>query len=95
MKKGRVERPGAGQQQQQLGNTAGVYVNGMGMNGDGCDERDERDGSDEWDERHGYERYGNGDEHGDGPDADAQPNDEPHDDWELTHACSHVSGWKP
>ena len=36
MKKGRVGRPGAGQQQQQqqqLGNTAGVYANGMGMNG--------------------------------------------------------------
>ena len=37
VKKGRVGRPGAGQQQQpqqqQLGNTAGVYVNGMGMNG--------------------------------------------------------------
>ena len=34
VKKGRVGRPGASQQQQQqLGNTAGVYVNGMGMNG--------------------------------------------------------------
>ena len=35
VKKGRIGRPGAGQQpqQQQLGNTAGVYVNGMGMNG--------------------------------------------------------------
>lgn len=38
LKKGRIGRPGVGQQQQQqhLGNTAGVYVNGMGamsMNG--------------------------------------------------------------
>ena len=34
VKTGRVGRPGAGQQQQQqLGNTAGVYVNWMGMNG--------------------------------------------------------------
>lgn len=36
VKKGRVGRPGAGQQQQQqqqLGNTPGMYVNGMGMNG--------------------------------------------------------------
>ena len=95
VKKGRVGRPGAGQQQQQqqLGNTAGVYVNGYER--DGGDERDEWDGCDEWDERHGYERYGHGDEHGDGPNADAEPNDEPHDDWELTHACSHVSRWKP
>ena len=92
VKKGRVGRPGAGQQQQQqqqLGNTAGVYVNGMGMNGmvamNGMVPMNGMNGM-------AINGMGMGMNKGMVP---MPMLDEPHDDWELTHACSHISGWKP